>query len=1159
MHLFSVALFWLAVVAQVHGQNYSIRTFAGGGLPDNLAGTSAQLGSVSGVALDKAGDVYMSISDPYNMVLRLDSSGNLTRVAGNGTQGYGGDGGLATSAQLFNPAGLAFDSSGSLYIADGGNNEIRKVTGGVITTFAGGGAGRYSGSEASPVVTGAASGAIMIYPTCIAFDARGTLYIAERSENRIDAVQNGVIRTVAGNGSEGFSGDDGPATDAQLDTPFGIAVDAAGDLYIADSGNQRIRKVSQGIITTVAGTGTAGYSGDNGLAIDAELSSPVSVAVDSSGNLYIADNSNKAVRLVSTGIITTIAGNGVGGQLNYPNDVAVDASGNVYIAESGGWRDLIDYVYYAGDLRRLSGGAVATLAGGGNAPGGNGPATDIHLSNPVGLAMDSNGNMFIADSGNNLVVEVSNGVAKVVAGTGAAGYAGDNGPATSALLNVPRGVAIDRSGNLYIADHSNHCIRMVSSQGIITTVAGNGFPGFSGDNGPATSASLYGPDAVVGDPDGNLYIADTYNNRVRKVSGGIITTIAGTGVEDYNGDAIPAVNANLGYPTGLAIDQDRNLYVTEYDNDRIRKISNGIITTVAGASHSGHFQFAGDGGPATQALLCEPWGLSLDSAGNLYFADECSSRVRKISNGIITSIAGDGSMGFNGDGGHPATNVELNSPTGIATDSAGNIYVAEAWNNRVRVLTPTTQACTYSVTPTAIQINYAGGSFVISVQTDPLCAWDSLGLPPSSQIALMGIRSYYTDFYMPLSFGGGVGPGSIAIVIPPGGGELSDLGVIPWPSQILVGGIPVTFSGKTGPSGAILSAQKTHQGGFTQGQIGASYSVVVSNAAGSAPTVGAVSVTEAIPTGLALESMSGTGWACWANTCMRVDNLKPGASYPPITVIVDVAMDAPAQVKNQVTVSEGGISAATAADQTTLQVFSKPTISANGLKNAASYGTAVAPGSIAAAFGNFLLNSAASGSGLPLPVNLSGLSVQFGNGTAAPLFYVSGTQVNAQVPWELAGQTQSTMTVTVNGQTSPILAVNMASFAPGIFSVNGQGTGQGAVQDASFHLVDSSNPATAGSTVIVIYCTGLGPVTNQPASGSPSPASPLAQTTTTPVVSIGGAPAQVLWSGLTPGAVGLYQVDALVPAGSSSGSAVPVSILMNGVISNTVTIAVKAH
>jgi uncharacterized protein (TIGR03437 family) len=357
----------------------------------------------------------------------------------------------------------------------------------------------------------------------------------------------------------------------------------------------------------------------------------------------------------------------------------------------------------------------------------------------------------------------------------------------------------------------------------------------------------------------------------------------------------------------------------------------------------------------------------------------------------------------------------------------------------------------------------------------------------------------------------------------------------------------------------MLSAQKTHQGGFTQGQTGASYSVVVSNAAGSAPTVGPVAVTEAIPTGLALESMSGTGWACWANTCTRVDHLKPGASYPPITVIADVAMDAPAQVKNQVTVSEGGIPSATAADETSIQVFAIPTIASDGLKSAASYGTTVAPGSIAAAFGDFLLNSAASSLGLPLPVNLSGLSVQFGNGTAAPLFYVSGMQVNAQVPWELAGQTQTTMTVTVNGQTSPPLTVNLAPFAPGIFSVNGQGTGQGAVQDASFHLVDSSNPATAGSTVIVIYCTGLGAVTNQPASGSPSPASPLAETTTTPGVSIGGAPAQVLWSGLTPGSVGLYQVDALVPAGSSTGSAVPVSIMMNGVASNTVTIAVKAH
>jgi uncharacterized protein (TIGR03437 family) len=235
-----------------------------------------------------------------------------------------------------------------------------------------------------------------------------------------------------------------------------------------------------------------------------------------------------------------------------------------------------------------------------------------------------------------------------------------------------------------------------------------------------------------------------------------------------------------------------------------------------------------------------------------------------------------------------------------------------------------------------------------------------------------------------------------------------------------------------------------------------------------------------------------------------------------------------------------------------------PSISSGGVVNAASYAarTPVAPGSIAAVFGGFPVNSPAMAPGAPWPTDLGGLSMQFGT-VQAPLYYASGEQANLQVPWEVAGQTQSPVTAAANGQASPAQSVNLAPFAPGVFAMNGQGTGQGAILDTSYRLVDASNPAIAGSTYVSIYCTGLGPVTNQPASGSASPSNPLAATTTNPTVTIGGATAQFLWAGLAPGFVGLYQVNVLVPAATPSGTAVPVVVSTGGSTSNTVTIAVK--
>jgi uncharacterized protein (TIGR03437 family) len=605
------------------------------------------------------------------------TSGILTLVAGNGTPGFSGDNGPATSAQLANPQGLAVDSAGNLYIADTNNQCIRKVANGVITTVAGNGTPGYTGDN-NP-----ATSAQLYGPTAVAVDSAGNLYIADTNNQCIRKVANGVITTVAGNGTRGSSGDNGPATSAQLNNPYGLAVDAAGNLYIADSSNNRIREVSGGMIATVAGNGAAGFGGDNGPATSAHLAYPQDLAVDSAGNLYIADTNNNRIRKVSNGVIATLAGTATYGfsgdnglatsaQLNNPYGVAVDPAGNLYVADT-----------FNNRVRKVSNRVITTVAGDGTVgfSGDNGPATSAQLADPWSVAVDSAGNLYIADYGNNRIRKVSNGVIATVAGNGTRGSLGDNGPATSAQFYGPAGLAVDSLGNLYIADYGNNRIRKVSN-GVIATVAGGGAS--LGDNGPATSAQLALPYGIAVDSGGNLYVADWGNNRIRKVSNGVITTVAGNGTRGFSGDNGLATAAQLANPQGIAVDSAGNLYIADFGNASIRKVSDGIITTVAGNGTPG---FSGDNGPATSAQLYLPYGVAVDSAGNLYIGDSGNNRVRKVSNGVIATVAGNGTFGFSGDNG-PANSAQLANPYGVAIDSAGNLYIGDSGNSRIRVSAP---------------------------------------------------------------------------------------------------------------------------------------------------------------------------------------------------------------------------------------------------------------------------------------------------------------------------------------------------------------------------------------------------------------------------------------------------------------------------------------
>jgi len=697
---------------------------------DGGPATSAQInnaGLLVGVAVDGLGNLY--IADTNNQrVRRVSPSGIITTVAGTGEQGFSGDGGPATSARLRNPTAVAVDGTGNLYIADAGNGCVRRVSpSGIITT--------------APGTTDVRNDLVSI-----AVDSAQNLYISDyHTVRRVSP--SGAVTTVAGVGPP-----------ADLFNPSGIAVDGSGSVYIADTNHYRVRRVwPSGVVTTVAGTGDGGFSGDGGAATSAQLGYPVGVALDPAGNLYIADRNNYRIRRVSPslfvqGIISTIAGNGIGwysgdggpatsAQIN-EGGVAADGAGNVYIADSLNHR-----------IRRVSpSGVITTMAGTGvnGYAGDGGPATSAQFSYPARVAVDAVGNLYIADYSNNRVRRVSAGIITTVAGTGTGGFAGDGGPATAAQLNGPRDLVLDASGNLYIADLGNQRIRRVSPTGTITTVAGNGVPGYSGDGGLATLAQLSNPGAVAADEVGNFYIADIENHRVRRVSpAGIITTVAGTGTPGFSGDGGPAMSAQLNRPASVALDGTGNLYIAELVNHRIRRLSlsSGIITTVAGTGVNG---YSGDGGPASSAQLSWPSSLAVDTAGRVYFTTSNAIRLL-IPPGTCTASAAPNALTAPTTGGTLTLTIQAAAGcawtitglpawiTASATSGSGSATVtltATANTGAARSATITAAgttvtisqsaaggACTYSITPAAWRFTRTASAGTITVTTAAGCPW----------------------------------------------------------------------------------------------------------------------------------------------------------------------------------------------------------------------------------------------------------------------------------------------------------------------------------------------------------------------------------------------------------------------------------------------------
>jgi len=516
----------------------------------------------SGVGADAAGNVY--ITDYYNHRIRkvTAATGLITTVAGTGTAGFQGEAGPATTARLYYPIGMSVDNAGNVYFGDSSNHRIRKLTiaTGVLTTVAGSGNATYGGDG------GQAPAAQLYAPTGIAVDAAGNLYIADQNNHRIRKVapptQALQITTLAGNGTAGYDGDGGLAPAAKLYFPTGVGVDGAGNVYVTDYYNHRVRKITAatGVITTVAGTGVAGFLGEGGPATAARLYYPVGIAVDGAGNLYIADGNNHRIRKVTaaTGVITTVAGSGTAGSL-----------------------------------------------------GDGGVATAAQLYTPSAVAVDAAGNLYIADANNHKIrkVTAATGIISTLAGTGTAGYLGDGAPATMANLSSPQGVAVDGAGNVFIADVNNQRVRKVTAAtGNITTIAGNGLQGLLGEYVLATEARLYYPAGVTVDAAGNVYIADWANDRVRKVAAGtgILSTIAGS-TQGFGGDGGAGPAAQLNQPYSVAVDAGGNLYIADEYNHRVRRLAGPLgtpttLTAMAVSSTQIRLQWTAAAGAVTYTI-----------------------------------------------------------------------------------------------------------------------------------------------------------------------------------------------------------------------------------------------------------------------------------------------------------------------------------------------------------------------------------------------------------------------------------------------------------------------------------------------------------------------------------------------------------------------------
>jgi sugar lactone lactonase YvrE len=675
--------------------------------------SSAKFASPSDIAIDRIGNLY--IADMANHAIRkISPNGNITTIAGSGIEGFRN--GNRTQAQFNYPAGLAVDVNLNIYVADKENHNIRKISAsGQVTTIAGSG---YSGFR-----NGVGSNALFSSPTGIAIDSIGNLYVAEYGNSMIRKIDtNNVVTTFAGS-DYGFI--DGSRLESKFAQPSGLTFDNVGNLYIADNGNNRIRKISSsGVVTTIAGS-NSGYL--EGRGILARFNAPKKISIDLNGNLYVSDNQNHRIRKINIdGLTTTYAGsgspafadgNGTAASFYQPEGIDIDRNQNLYIADSRNNR-----------IRKVNSfGVVTTIAGSEIVGNNNGIGSNATFNFPTDLDIDTIGNIFIADRGNNCIRKIDPmGIVSIYSGSGEYGYS--NGVGNSVSFRGPNGIDIDREGNIFVADAGNHCIRKITPSGFVTTLAGSGSSGFN--NGIGTSATFEFPNDVVVDNQGNVFVADAGNHCIRKItSEGLVTTYSGNGSGAFQDGIGP--NAYFNYPRSLAIDNTGNLFVADSYNNKIRKISlNGAVTTVAG----NHYNYSDGLGSAANFRF--PSGIVLNSIGQLFVADSHNDLIRLLSPCIASSyptISGDSSL-CSGN----TTRLTSSSPTGnlwSTGDTTQFINVSQAGSYSVRVVN---SGCTSAVSAPFRVVNQGPSPTVINFDTTSnRCLGARLQLTPA------GTFSYY--------------------------------------------------------------------------------------------------------------------------------------------------------------------------------------------------------------------------------------------------------------------------------------------------------------------------------------------------------------------------------------------------------------------------------